>query len=103
MRTLALATTLHGMHYTGFMFNDFAKMLEILQWMATQIPADRALAFIPAWDGRYYWDYPTYKVSERMGGEAGFRRLIEGGQKLGFKMMPVYGASAACTISFGRG
>ena len=97
MRTIALATTLHGMHYTGFMFNDFAKMLEILQWMATQIPADRVLAFIPAWDGRYYWDYPTYKVSDRMGGESGFRRLIEGGQKLGFRMMPMYGANAANT------
>lgn len=97
MRTLALATTLHGMHYTGFVFNDFTKMLEILQWMSTQIPADRVLAFIPAWDGRYYWDYPTYKVSDRMGGEAGFRRLIEGGQKLGFKMMPMYGANAANT------
>jgi hypothetical protein len=32
-----------------------------------------------------------------MGGEAGFRRLIEGGQKLGFKMMPMYGANAANT------
>jgi hypothetical protein len=97
MRTLALATTLHGMHYTGFVFNDFAKMLEILTWMSTQIPADRVLAFIPAWDGRYYWDYPTYQVSDRMGGEAGFHRLIEGGQKLGFRMMPMYGANAANT------
>ena len=58
MRNVALVTTLHGMHYTGYMFNDYAKMLEILRWMATQIPAERVLAFISAWDGRYYWDYP---------------------------------------------
>ncbi len=57
------------------MFNDYAKMLETLRWMATQIPGDRVLAFISAWDGRYYWDYPHYRVSDRMGGEAGFRKL----------------------------
>jgi len=72
-------------------------MLEILRWMATQIPGDRVLVFLPAWDGRYYWDYPTYSVSERMGGEAGFRRLIDEGHKLGFKMMPMYGTNAANT------
>ena len=97
MRKLAMVTTLHGMHYTGYMFNDFAKMLEILRWMATQIPGDRVLVFLPAWDGRYYWDYPTYSVSERMGGEAGFRRLIDEGHKLGFRMMPMYGTNAANT------
>jgi hypothetical protein len=95
MRQIALVTTLHGMHYTGYMFNDYAKMLETLRWMATQIPGDRVLVFMSAWDGRYYWDYPNYRVSDRMGGDRGFRRLIGEGQKLGFKMMPMYGANAA--------
>jgi hypothetical protein len=70
-------------------------MLEILRWMATQIPADRVLVFISAWDGRYYWDYPNYTVSQRMGGEAGFRRLVTEGQKLGFRIMPMYGTNSA--------
>jgi len=95
MRQIAMVTTLHGQHYTGFMFNDYARMLEILRWMATQIPAHRVLAFISAWDGRYYWEYPNYKASDRMGGEAGFKKLISEGQKLGFKMMPMFGANAA--------
>ena len=30
-----------------------------------------------------------------MGGEAGFRTLISEGQKLGFAMMPMFGANAA--------
>lgn len=94
-RRTALVTTLHGMHYTGFMFNDYAKMLEILRWISTQMPADRVIAFLSSWDGRYYWDYPNYKVPERMGGEAGFRRLIQEGQKLGFKMMAMFGANTA--------
>ena len=95
MRNIALVTTLHGMHYTGFIFNDYARQLEILRWMATQIPPDRVLVFLSAWDGRYYWDYPNYVVPQRMGGEAGFRRLIREAQRLGFKMMPMFGANAA--------
>jgi len=94
-RNIAMVTTLHGMHYTGYMFNDYAKMLDTLRWMSTQIPGDRVLAFISAWDGRYYWDYPTYRVSDRMGGEAGFRKLIDEGHKLGFKIMPMYGMNSA--------
>ncbi len=95
MRNLALVTTLHGQHYTGYVFNDYARMLEILTWMATQIPADRVMAFLSAWDGRYYWDYPQYRVSDRMGGEAGFRRLMDGAHKLGFKVLPMFGTNAA--------
>jgi hypothetical protein len=94
-RQIALVTTLHGMHYTGFMFNDYGRMLEILRWMATQIPPERVLAFISAWDGRYYWDYPNYVAPARMGGEAGFKRLISEGRKLGFRMMPMFGANSA--------
>ena len=74
MRNIALATTLHGMHYTGYIFNDYAKMLEILRWMSKQIAGERVLVFVSAWDGRYYWDYPNYVVSERMGGDAGIKR-----------------------------
>jgi hypothetical protein len=95
MRNIAMVTTMHGMHYTGFIFNDYAKQLEILRWMATQMPADRVLVFLSSWDGRYYWDYPNYEVPARMGGEGGFRRLITEAQKLGFRMMPMFGTNSA--------
>lgn len=95
MRDTALAVTLHGQHFTGFIFNTYAQQLEILRWMATQIPANRVLVFLAAWDGRYYWDYPNYVAPARMGGEAGFRQLITEGRKLGFRMMPMYGTNSA--------
>jgi hypothetical protein len=95
MRRLAMVTTLHGQHYTGYIFNDYAQQLEILRWMATQLPAERVLVFLAAWDGRYYWDYPNYRVSDRMGGERAFHQLISDGQKLGFRMMPMYGTNSA--------
>jgi hypothetical protein len=94
-RETAMVTTLHGMHYTGYMFNDYAKMLETLRWMNTQIPGERVLVFVSAWDGRYYWDYPNFAASARMGGEAGFRTLVKEGQKMGFKIMPMFGMNAA--------
>lgn len=97
MKHMALALTLHGMHYTGYIFNDYARMLEILKWVSTQIPAERVLAFIAAWDGRYYWNYPLYQADPRMGGEEGFRTLIREGKKLGFSMMPMFGTNAANT------
>lgn len=95
LRRIQLVVTLHGMHFTGYVFNDYARMLEILRWIATQIPPERVLAFISAWDGRYYWEYPTYQAAPRMGGDAGFRRLVQEGQRLGFKIMPMFGANAA--------
>ncbi len=95
MRDIAMVTTLHGMHYTGYIFNDYAQQLAVLRWMATRIPADRVLVFLASWDGRYYWDYPNYQVPARMGGEAGFRTLITEARKLGFKMMPMYGTNSA--------
>ena len=92
---VALVLTLHGAHYTGFLFNDFAKMREILDWVAGEIPANRVLVFLPAWDGRYYWNYPLYQADDRMGGEAGFKRLITEGQARGFRFMPMFGANCA--------
>ena len=95
LRKTQLVVTLHGMHFTGYIFNNYARMLEILRWISTQIPATQVLAFISAWDGRYYWDYPTYQAAPRMGGEAGFKRLVQEGQRLGFKLMPMFGANAS--------
>jgi hypothetical protein len=95
LRGVSLVVTLHGMHFTGYVFNDYARMLEILRWMASRIPASRVLVLLSAWDGRYYWDYPLYRASERMGGEAGFQELMDRTQELGFRRMLMFGANAA--------
>jgi hypothetical protein len=95
LRGIALVLTLHGMHFTGYVFSDFERMLEILRWVAAGIPAGRVLVLLSAWDGRYYWDYPVYRAAERMGGDKNFSRLIARAQELGFRMMPMFGANAA--------
>jgi hypothetical protein len=95
VRRVALVVTPHGMHWTGYVFNDFAKTRRILEWIAAQIPGERVLVFLPAWDGRYYWNYPLYKSDPRLGGEEGFAELIRAGQKMGFHLMPMFGINAA--------
>jgi len=95
LRDTALVLTLHGQHYTGYIFNDYARQLEILRWVNTQIPGKRVLAFLSSWDGRYYWDYPNYTVNDRMGGDGAFRALVTEGQKMGFRMMPMFGMNTA--------
>jgi hypothetical protein len=92
---IKLVLSIHGMHWTGYIFNDFAKTLKTLEWAATQIPARQVLVFLPAWDGRYYWNYPIYKPDPRLGGPEGFRTLIEQGHRLGFRFMPMFGTNTA--------
>ncbi len=94
-RQIEIVIAIHGMHWTGYVFNDFAKTQRTLEWVATQISADRVLVFLPAWDGRYYWNYPIFKPEPLLGGDNGFRALIQNSQRLGFRMMPMFGANAA--------
>src|SRR5438034_613002 len=37
LRRIGLVVALHGMHYTGFVYNDFARMLEILRTIAAEM------------------------------------------------------------------
>ncbi len=96
-RDISLVVSIHGMHWTGYVFNDFAKASRILDWVATQISPRKVMVFLPAWDGRYYWDYPVYQPEPRLGGEAGFRALIERSHRQGFHFLPMFGMNAADT------
>jgi hypothetical protein len=96
-RDISLVVSIHGMHWTGYVFNDFAKASRILDWVATQISPRKVMVFLPAWDGRYYWDYPVYQPEPRLGGEAGFRALIERGHQQGFHFLPMFGMNTADT------
>ncbi len=89
--------SIHGMDWTGYLFNDFAKALRTQKWVATQIDPHEVMVFLPAWSGRYYWEYSIYKVDERMSGDAGFQKLIDEGHRMGFRFLPMYGLQAANT------
>jgi hypothetical protein len=94
-RETELIVFLWGVHWTGYIFNDYAKMTKILDWVATQFPAQRVLVFLVGWDGRYYWNYPLFAPDDSSGGPAGFRALTKRARGLGFHLMPMFGTNAA--------
>lgn len=94
-REVALVATIHGQHYSGYIFNDYAKMLTSLQWLAERFDPRRTLVYLPGWEGRYYWQYGDYRPDPRMGGNEGFERLMQGGHALGFHLMPMFGINVA--------
>lgn len=91
MRGVSLVVTLHGEDWTGYAHNTYARMLERLRWIAGHIEGRRVLVFLPGWDGRYYYNYPLYRPSERLGGAAGFAGLVEGAHALGMHVAPMLG------------
>ena len=94
-RNLDLVVTLHGQHWTGFVFNTFDRMAEILEQVTEDISGDRILAYLPGWEGRYYWQYPLYSPGEDLGGHNGFARLVATARRLGVHLMPMFGANGA--------
>jgi len=92
---LDLVLTLHGQHWTGFVFNTFDQMAAILEEVCEEVPGERVLAYLPGWEGRYYWQYPVYGPGKDLGGEAGFTRLVETARALGVHLMPMFGANGA--------
>ncbi len=96
-REIALVVALHGMHWSGHVFNTYDSMLTVLRWIAERIEGRRLLAFLPGWEGRYYWQYGDYRPEPRLGGDDGFGRLADGARELGVKLMPMFGMNCANT------
>ena len=95
MQDVRLVLNLHGQHWTGYVFNTFAQMEETLRFVTQHIPGGQVLAYIPGWEGRYYYAYPCYSPGEEMGGESGFRRLLVTARELGVHVMPMFGMHGA--------
>lgn len=90
-REISLVAAIHCQHWTGYVFNDYEMVLENLKKICTHIEGRRVLAYLPGWEGRYYWKYGNYSPDERMGGKEGFRKLCDGARDLGVHVMPMFG------------
>ncbi len=95
MRDVKLVLNLHGQHWTGYVFNTFDRMADALRFVSQHIDGKQVLAYVPGWEGRYYYAYPFYRPGEDMGGDAGFRRLVQVARELGVHLMPMFGANGA--------
>jgi len=58
------------------------------------------LAFLPAWDGRYYCTYPEHRPDERMGGAEELRRFVGRAHKLGVKVVLMLGGPNLANFKF---
>ncbi len=94
-RRLRMVATLHGMHFSGRVFLRYDEMLDVLRFLAERVPGEQILAYLPGWEGRYYWQYGDYRPEPRLGGEKGFAALCEGARRLGVHLMPMFGANCA--------
>jgi hypothetical protein len=94
-RDVRLVLNLHGQHWTGYVFNTFDRMAEALRFMTRHIDGKHLLAYLPGWEGRYYFAYPFYRPGEALGGDAGFRRLLATARELGVRVMPMFGMHGA--------
>ncbi len=95
LRDVQLCLTLHGMHWSGYVFNTYDQMLDIIRFVTKQIEGQHILAYLPGWEGRYYWQYGDYRPDPLLGGEAGFARLCQEARSLGVHLMPMFGGNCA--------
>ncbi len=95
VRKVSLVVTLHGMHWSGFIFNDYQKMCEAVRWVTDRIAGDRVLFFLAGWEGRYYRQYGDSQPNERMGGEDGLRRLVQCIHARGAHVMAMFAGNSA--------
>jgi hypothetical protein len=95
MRQVGLVLNLHGMHWTGYLFNSYDQQLEIIRYVTDRLPGRHVLAYLAAWDGRYNYNWPHYHANARMGGEEGLRRLVSEAQARGVHVIPQIGAVSA--------
>ncbi|MBI5667939.1 MAG: hypothetical protein HZC41_08005 [Chloroflexi bacterium] len=94
-RELRLVLTLHGMHWSGYIFNDYARMLDTIRFVADRIEGRHVLAYLPGWEGRYYWQYGDFRPEPLLGGADGFARLCDEARALGVHIMPMFGGNCA--------
>lgn len=94
-RDVKLCLTLHGMHWSGYVFNTYDDMLQIIQFAAERIEGRHILAYLPGWEGRYYWQYGDFRPEPQLGGTDGFARLCDTARSLGVHMMPMFGGNCA--------
>lgn len=102
LNDIALVVTLHGQHWTGYVFNTFAEMAQTLRFVSRHIDPSRVLAYLPGWEGRYYFSYPQYRPGEDLGGREGFEELVATANHLGVRLMPMFGGNGVNVNQYPR-
>ncbi len=94
-REIDLVVTLHGMHWSGYIFNHYQKMANAVRWITDRIEGKRVLFFLAGWEGRYYRQYGDSRPDDRMGGADGLKRLVESTHARGAHVMAMFAGNGS--------
>lgn len=89
-KEISLVVSIHGMHWSGHIFNDYKAIIKKLEWFKNYIDPKQVLVYIPGFDGRYYYKYCDYTPDKRMGGCEGMKELISYAHSVGYHIMPMF-------------
>ncbi len=92
---IGLVVCLHGMHWSGYVFQDYGAMRASIEWVTDRIPGKHVLFFLAGWEGRYYRCYGNSVPVPRMGGDQGFRAIMDTAHRKGAHVMAMYAGNAA--------
>ncbi len=86
---LKAVINLHGVHWTGHVYLTYAQQEEALREACRIIPGKHVLAFLPAWEGRYYSRSPVMTPAPELGGAEGLKALVRTAHSLGAHIIPM--------------
>lgn len=92
---IGLVVCLHGMHWSGYILQDYAKMRASIEWVTDRIPGKSVLFFLAGWEGRYYRSYGNSVPVARMGSDREFRAIMDTAHSRGAHVMAMYAGNAA--------
>lgn len=92
---IGLVVCLHGMHWSGYILQDYAAMRASIEWVTNRIPGKNVLFFLAGWEGRYYRSYGNSVPVSRMGGDRAFHAIMEMAHSRGAHVMAMYAGNAA--------
>ncbi len=92
---IGLVVCLHGMHWSGYILQDYAAMRASIEWVTERIPGKNVLFYLAGWEGRYYRSYGDSVPIARMGGDRGFKAIVDAAHSKGAHVMAMYAGNAA--------
>ena len=90
VKKISLVATMHCEHWTGYVFNSYDDIIANMKMIAQHVDPASVLVYLPGWEGRYYYQYGEYRPSKRLGGTAGFKKMIQFAHELGMHVMPMF-------------
>ena len=96
LKDISLVVILHGMTHDGKVCHTFDQMAARLEQLADHFPPQKTLIKMVGFEGPIDRRWPDTLPAPELGGEAGFGRLVNTAQQLGYRLIPhlnVWGAS----------